>query len=457
MKGKVKRVDVHVRIRPRVGDEIERNDEELVFETPMNGNTLVVTAPKSEVDEIEYVEVLGFTVPKSKPKRRKTYRHFASIQKDISNATFYASAVEPLVKKTLTGTTACCFAYGHTGSGKTHTILGYGEERGMYDLATAQLFSALNELNEQKSIQDDQLKVQVRFNEIYNGEVYDLLNDSAKCFVREDAHGKIQIRGELVTDEETGLTKPSSSTACVATSAGELWDIVHRGMSARSTGNSNVHRNSSRSHALLELEIVTDRILRLRESVTQVEAALTQVGHERDTLEMDIFVRQHDKVEGKWVKKPDARGATQEECNLLLDLRRELVRLDDSVQSAHGAVAQAKIDGVECLGGTLVFVDLAGSEHAGSANDGIVKTEVEQQECREINKSLSALKACFRAHAKNLSSTSCYRGSKLTLLLRDHFRTPQATTMMVATISPSNVHGVQTTHTLQYAQLVGET
>jgi hypothetical protein len=107
----------------------------------------------------------------------------------------------------------------------------------------------------------------------------------------------------------------------------------------------------------------------------------------------------------------------------------------------------------------LVFVDLAGAEHAGSAKDehGIVKSEAEQQECREINKSLSALKACFRARAKNLTSTSCYRNSKLTLVLRDHFQSHGAKTLMIATISPSSVHVIQTIHTLQYAQLVGET
>ncbi|EQC30700.1 hypothetical protein SDRG_11753 [Saprolegnia diclina VS20] len=455
MKGKAKRVDVHVRIRPLVGDEVDRGDEELLFETPAP-STLVVEAPKTDADDVDYVEVLGFTVPKSKPKRRKTYRYFASIQRDKTNGEFFEAAVGPLVATALDGRTACVFAYGHTGSGKTHTILGYGNERGMYDLATVQLFGALDELNERNSEPRDVLQVQVRFNEIYNGEVYDLLNDSAKCFVREDAHGKIQIRGELVTDDETGLVKPSSSATRVATTAGELWDVVQVGMRARSTGNSNVHRASSRSHALLELEIVTDRILRLREDVIEVEAALTRVGHERDTLEMDIFVRQHDKVEGKWVKKADARGASQDECSLLLDLRKELVQLDKAIEAAHGAVAAAQAAGAPCLGGTLVFVDLAGSEHAGSASDGIVKNETEQQECREINKSLSALKACFRSQAKNLSSTSCYRNSKLTLLLRDHFRTAQSKTMMVGTISPSSVHAVQTTHTLQYAQLVGE-
>ncbi|OQR82400.1 hypothetical protein ACHHYP_16116 [Achlya hypogyna] len=459
MKSKTKRVDVHVRIRPRVGDELDRDDPELIFEmpTPTPKATLIVETPATEADEVEYVEVLGFTVPKSKPKRRKTYRHFASIQNDVPNGDFYDVAVAPLVAQALSGRTACCFAYGHTGSGKTHTILGYGSERGMYDLATAQLFAALDELNERNTIPADALKVQVRFNEIYNGEVYDLLNDSAKCFVREDAHGKIQIRGELMTDEETGLMKPTSSATRVASSAGELWDIVATGMAARSTGNSNVHRASSRSHALLELEIVSDRVLALRSNVIEVEAALTRTGHERDTLEMDIFVRQHDKVEGKWVKKADARGATQEECSLLLTLRKELVQLDKAIEAAHAAVVAAQTDGVSCLCGALVFVDLAGSEHAGSVGDGIVKTETEQQECREINKSLSALKACFRSHSKNLSSAACYRNSKLTLLLRDHFRATNAKTMMVATISPSSVHAVQTTHTLQYAQLVGET
>ncbi|KAF0691619.1 Aste57867_17189 [Aphanomyces stellatus] len=455
-----KQVDVHLRIRPLVKEELERDDAPLVLRQVVNDGltSLELTTPKTDADDVEFVEVLGFTVPKSKPNREKSFKRFKSVHQDVSNVDFFAATVAPLVSDMLAGRTACCFAYGHTGSGKTHTILGYESELGMYELASKRLFDALEVLHahhDQPHSGQDRLKLQIRFNEMYNGEVYDLLNDGAQCFVREDAHGKVHIRGETLVDAETGLVSTPASTSLVASSHDELLGIVRRGMAGRATGNSNVHRASSRSHAILELEFVSDRVLALRETIAGFESAYNRIRHERDTLEMDIFNRQHYKVEGKYVMKPNAQGSTDDEREKLLALKNQYKLLDGRKRAAEREAQRAGLPG---LGGTLVFVDLAGSEHASKVSDGIQKTEEEQQECREINKSLSALRACFRAQTQGLKSTvSCYRESKLTLLLRDHLRTAEASrTTMIATISPSSFHATKTIHTLQYAQLVAE-
>ena len=114
-------------------------------------------------------------------------------------------------------------------------------------------------------------------------------------------------------------------------------------------------------------------------------------------------------MEGMSVLKPDAKGSTSEECDTLARLHGELLAAEKSIMIAESNLKEAKsTEQMPCIGGTLVFSDLAGSEHAGSAMDGLQKTKQEQQECREINKSLSALKACFRNLASGLSSTSCY-------------------------------------------------
>ncbi|KAF0692880.1 Aste57867_16082 [Aphanomyces stellatus] len=418
--------------------------------------SLAFKTPKTPSHDVETVEVLGgFQVPKSKPKRDKAFTNFTSVHQEVSNAAFFDATVAPLIDEALAGRTGCCFAYGHTGSGKTHTILGYGDERGMYELATTQLIAAMTGRNVESESTHDHLKLQVRFNEIYNGDAYDLLADGAKCFVREDGYGKVQIRSETSVDSVTGLVSTDFSSSHLATTEDELLAIVHRGTAARATGNSNVHRTSSRSHALLQLELVSDRILALRTAVALKEAELGRCGYERDALDMDIFVRQHYKVEGKWVKKTDAMASTPEECATLLYLRKQYVVLEGEIATAQGAVEEAIAQGLPGLGGALVFVDLAGSEHAGRVTDGIQKTEEEQQECREINKSLSALRACFLAQAMGQRSGSCYRESKLTLALRDHLRANGGSrTVMIAAVSPSSFHVTKTIHTLQYAEMV---
>ena len=72
----------------------------------------------------------------------------------------------------------------------------------------------------------------------------------------------------------------------------------------------------------------------------------------------------------------------------------------------------------------------------------------------EINKSLLALKECIRAldHCKKHTP---FRGSKLTLVLRDSF-IGNCKTLMIANISPSSNSADHTLNTLRYADRVKE-
>ncbi|OQR86362.1 kinesin family protein [Achlya hypogyna] len=447
------RVQVFLRIRPL--SESEQDDAVLTL-APQGAAQLTLTTPPTPNDAIKFVEVLdGIQVPKSKPVKSRTFNGLSgTFREDSTNADVFAPVVSPLVGEAINGRTGCCFAYGHTGSGKTHTILGYGDEPGLYRLASARLFQAIDAANAAIDNPEDVLQVQVRFNEIYNGDVYDLLNDRAKCFVREDELGKVHIRSATTTTED-GLVTTTSSTVVRAVDLNDLVAIVNTGLQARRTGHSNVHLASSRSHAVLEIEIVTAKLLAMRAALERAQAETTAIGHARDTLDMAIFVQQHEQIEGKWIARPEAVGPSEAEVAALADFNARFLDMQDAMHDMLGA-EKALLASSSSVGGALVFVDLAGSEHAGSAADGIVKTETEQNECREINKSLSALQACFRAQAKNLASTSTYRSSKLTMVLRDHLRSAGSTTRMIATLSPSAVHTSQTIQTLQYAQLVGQ-
>ena len=99
-------------------------------------------------------------------------------------------------------------------------------------------------------------------------------------------------------------------------------------------------------------------------------------------------------------------------------------------------------------------MDLAGSEYAGRVSAGNARTEKEQGECRAINKSLDALKGCYRTFAEGTRYRTAFRQSKLTMLLRDHFESPTTQTMMIAAMSPSVFHFDKTIRTLQYGQMV---
>lgn len=101
--------------------------------------------------------------------------------------------------------------------------------------------------------------------------------------------------------------------------------------------------------------------------------------------------------------------------------------------------------------GKISFIDLAGSERAADTIDTNKQTRLDGA---EINKSLLALKECIRALDQDKKHTP-FRGSKLTLVLRDSF-TGNCKTLMIANISPCNSCSEHTLNTLRYADRVKE-
>ena len=67
--------------------------------------------------------------------------------------------------------------------------------------------------------------------------------------------------------------------------------------------------------------------------------------------------------------------------------------------------------------GKMSFIDLAGSERGADVKDTGKQTRIDGA---EINKSLLALKECIRALDMGKNHTP-FRGSKLTLVLKDSF------------------------------------
>jgi len=73
----------------------------------------------------------------------------------------------------------------------------------------------------------------------------------------------------------------------------------------------------------------------------------------------------------------------------------------------------------------------------------------------EINKSLLALKECIRALDQSKKHTP-FRGSKLTMVLKDSFQGNKCKTVMVANIGPTISWWEHTLNTLRYADRVKE-
>ena len=164
-----KRIRVVVRKRPLVEKEL---DAELTDVLELRRGALpsavapnlLVHEGKSKLDGTPYTETHQF-------------RFDSVFEVDSSNARVYTDAVQPLVDRLFAGvghgaTSNTIFAYGATGSGKTHTLMGYHESPGMYLLAAADIFKRLGALKGGAALQ-----LVISSYEIYGGKVFDLLNE----------------------------------------------------------------------------------------------------------------------------------------------------------------------------------------------------------------------------------------------------------------------------------------
>lgn len=118
----------------------------------------------------------------------------------------------PTLDTVMKGGTVSLFCYGYTGAGKTHTTLGYGEEHGVFHLASNDIFQCISQYN--KEILDsnnhhetkEPYMVLVSVMEVYDDDIYDLLGERAKCTLRKNKRGQLLVRGatekKVLTEKE---------------------------------------------------------------------------------------------------------------------------------------------------------------------------------------------------------------------------------------------------------------
>lgn len=427
---------VFVRVRPLVGSEVARNDD-LITLNCSDDNTSVV------MDLVER--------GRAKSKKFKGFTNV--ITPDTNNEAAYEFMLKDLCSQVTQGKTVCAFAYGHTGSGKTHTMFGYGEERGMYRIAASKLSKAIQEIHND----GDDLFIDVRFVELYGKKIQDLLGD-CEVFNREDDKGVV-LRGPTVVDDKGNVRiTPVCSIPCK--SEEEVFKAVDNALKHRHTGSSNVHEQSSRSHAILEMEIVSRKLLMARTALIDAESELHPVGKALADeviristsvykVEEEEASKDYDERTGvfKWVRV-DGMGAGDAipRSELQDTLERSKQEKEEAISRAKDAINDIIASGPPCLSGTFVVVDLAGNEFAGGVGKQATET-------RDINTSLLCLKEVFRGlHIGQKHVT--FRRHKLTLLLRKHLVGKDSSAIMIANISPSLAMSGMTSNTLAYGSLI---
>ena len=232
-RGMASRIEVVVRKRPMNSEENSRGETDCTV-VNSHESKLTILEPRLKVDLTKFTQ-----------KHQFTFDH--CFDEHSTNAQIYDTSVKPLFDTILKPGSnskyagkATCFGYGQTGSGKTYTLLGSYNEKtgifneGLYAMAVRDLFQLLPKEN----------RIIVSFYEIYGGKLFDLLNDRKQILCREDGKQKVNIIGlKRIKCED----------------ADSLMDVIAEGNEIRQTGSTGANNASSRSHAILSMDILPIR------------------------------------------------------------------------------------------------------------------------------------------------------------------------------------------------------
>ena len=264
--GEVSGVKVVVRVRPFVPRELHLHEIAIqegraeylrsIVEMPPNTPGMVKVLDY----EREWVEKERFQYDSaiwSIPQDQQEGEGKIYTQKDV----FEEIGIDVL-ENTWSGYNNCIFAYGQTGSGKTHTMMGgdNGEDPGIIPRICTGLFDVIGEKRDSEEAKHFELssRVEVRFMEIYNEHVKDLLwhlNTPQEIeAIREQNHGHAPDASNLKVRQHP-ITGPYVQylTSRVCTSMEECMNLIELGNSERSVASTKMNQRSSRSHAIFRI------------------------------------------------------------------------------------------------------------------------------------------------------------------------------------------------------------
>ncbi|KAH9385657.1 uncharacterized protein NEMAJ01_0553 [Nematocida major] len=162
------------------------------------------------------------------------------------------------VEECMGGVNVCIIAYGQTSSGKTHTMKGTFSEYRAGAHAAAGLDDpgiiprSIERIFSKKILH----KMALSYIEVYNENIYDLLGDPGEALqIRESGAGDVYIKDAVEAEIH---------------SKEEAYELFRRGNSVRKVSATRMNRESSRSHAVLQISV---RAQGVRSSLVFVDLA----------------------------------------------------------------------------------------------------------------------------------------------------------------------------------------
>ena len=480
-------VKVAVRVRPFLADESDIGDRRTLSKL---GDNLVIVNPSAFEADPDAIAAAALALDNKNWAHVFEFDHClwsynpeTKLERFYDQEEVHITVGHEIVDSVLQGVSASCFAYGHTSTGKTYSLFGnvqtaqeakndkYNYMKLLTDAITPELgliprvfcdiVSAMQDRD------GDDTKMYFSFVEIYNEKIRDLLSDGAVN--NTDSRDFSQNHFASITSTPSSYYKtqqitPQQSQHQTQHQGGdslkvrehpifgpyieglqkvevftpeEVLRLIARGLSNRSSSKSHWNAHSSRSHAIVTLELSPSKIDQSIHIFSPPTKVLIPQVHKHINIPNTPYSNPYHSIH----KKSVSSELQQDHSSLV---RVQMVDLAGSERDPYGK---------EDDGNSQISMH---NNHSGIGSaswaDGVGTNEKERKELKFIRKSLTTLGFIIKSLARGASpKTMPYRDTILTYLMKDALNGINHTTML-ATISPASSCYDETLCTLRYAE-----
>jgi kinesin family protein 18/19 len=180
-------IKVAVRVRPENEREQAGNYDNIINVVDKN---MLVFDPK-DCDDTFFFKGKTHKMRdlNKKEKKDKNFTFDNVYGTDSTNQEVFEGTTKGIVDTLFDGYNCCVFAYGATGAGKTHTMLGNQNNPGITFLTMKEIFM------KQATIDDMNFELFLSYIEVYNEGLRDLLDPTKPLIIREDGKAGTTIAG----------------------------------------------------------------------------------------------------------------------------------------------------------------------------------------------------------------------------------------------------------------------
>lgn len=240
--GEQSHMKVFIRVRPPNTKEIEGAGRNIV---KIINEDVLIFDPRQDDSEFFFHGVKQSLRDIAKKKNKEMDFRFDRVYGPEENTQeVFNGSTKDIIASLLDGYNCSVFVYGATGAGKTHTMLGNEEHKGIMYLTMVDLYKQMGECKDKFSIE-----LGISYLEVYNENVQDLLNpDKKSLHLREDTSRGVIVAGMKLE---------------VIHNADHLFELLKKGNNNRTQHPTDANAESSRSHAIFQV------YLKMMEKVSQ--------------------------------------------------------------------------------------------------------------------------------------------------------------------------------------------